>query len=181
MSNEVIAPTTATFAEGNDVIGLGTSLPAELAAWTPYGGTYVLKSALIFYSSDWSATATYGQVKYWFIAFGNVTSGTAKGESDFYIGCCYVTNASNSTTGVIRPLLSAGMTAANLAYNNTYNGGGGLATQVADDDSGHDASWKLQTAAGTATVQAYTNLSKFGAAGGAVKTTDTSGNLFSQI
>jgi hypothetical protein len=70
LSAEVIAPTTATFAAGNNVLGFGTTMPPELAAWAPYADepTVVPLAATVFYNTSWNPSSTSALVKFTFLA-----------------------------------------------------------------------------------------------------------------
>lgn len=99
MAAEVIAPTTATFAAGNTVIGFGTTLPAELAAWAPFSAYPTVKpvTATVFYNSAWSAGATVPTVKFTFMT----TVITPDGAVTTFFGFGLVAKPSVSTTAVI--------------------------------------------------------------------------------
>lgn len=116
MADSVIAPTTATFAPGNDVVGLvvNTALPAELAAWLPFDGatTYKVSSAQVTYNSAWNPSATTPQIKYTFIAFASNAF-----SAGIFWGVALVDNASVSTVAKIVPQFELG---AGQGHDGTY-------------------------------------------------------------
>lgn len=116
MADSVIAPTTATFAPGNDVVGLvvNTALPAELAAWQPLAGatTYKVSSAQVTYNSAWNPSATTPQIKYTFIAFASNSF-----NAGIFWGVAVVDNASVSATAKIVPQFELG---AGQGHDGTY-------------------------------------------------------------
>lgn len=154
MAAEVIAPTTATFAAGNTVIGFGTTLPAELAAWVPFATDPTIKpvTATVFYNAQWSAAATVPTVKFTFMT--TVITPSDGGVHTFW-GYGLVANPSVSTTAVI-------MCGVNPSYlPNGYGAGqAGVAHRfysknntelvaIAQDDAGGDGAVAVYDIAGT--------------------------------
>lgn len=90
--DEIWAPNTVPFSPGNNVVGIGQSLPAEMLAKG-------YSSALLFYTAGYSDTATTPKVKYWFIAVNDVFSQL---DSALTIGYGYVANPSVNTTAVVK-------------------------------------------------------------------------------
>ncbi|MGH7743504.1 MAG: hypothetical protein ACREQ5_01600 [Candidatus Dormibacteria bacterium] len=67
----IVAPNSIPFVAGNNVLGIGTTLPAELVA-----AGYV--NAVLFYSSSWNPLNTTATIKYRFISTdttGNLVAG----------------------------------------------------------------------------------------------------------
>lgn len=93
---EITVPNTVPFLPGNDVIGIGTDIPAELAATN-------IKNALIFYNSGWNPASTFPEIKFFFIAGawkGGPLPGTPK-QTGMAIGYGIVPNPSVNQTAVI--------------------------------------------------------------------------------
>jgi hypothetical protein len=90
---ELVAPTGTPFAPGNDVIGFGTQLPPELAA---YGVT----AAIVIYNDQWDASLTTPCIKFSWI-----------GMSDTYLclGLAITANPSANPVAVISSGLNVGM------------------------------------------------------------------------
>lgn len=90
--DELTAPSSVPFLPGNDVTGIGSQVPAELAA-----AGY--PNAIVFYASDWNPTNTTPTVKFRFIAAhaGNLVVG---------YGLC--ANPSVSQTAAIEAALNIG-------------------------------------------------------------------------
>jgi hypothetical protein len=57
---EITVPSNVPFLPGNDVIGIGTEIPAELMGED-------IEAAIIFYTDDWDTSATTPKVKFFFI------------------------------------------------------------------------------------------------------------------
>lgn len=74
------------------------NLPTELAAFEPFSAAnpaYRIQFAIMWYSNDWNAAATYPQVAYWFEFMAQPAASNASG---LYRGAGLVTNASVSLT-----------------------------------------------------------------------------------
>lgn len=65
--NEIVAPASTPFLPGNDVIGFGTALPPELAAYAPFSGGAHIQTAIVFYNSAFNPTSTAPQIKFHFM------------------------------------------------------------------------------------------------------------------
>lgn len=93
LTTEIIAPANVPFLPGNDVIGFGTAVPAELAA----AG---IPAAILFYNSGYSPSNTFPSVKYAYISSQSaVDSGISLGGIQVGIG--YVANPSVDETAVV--------------------------------------------------------------------------------
>lgn len=95
---EITAPNTVPFQPGNNVTGIGSSVPPELAA---AGFT----NAIVVYSSDWNALNTNPTIKFRFIA----TNGGA-----LTLGVGYCANPSANATAIVLPVVTVGMFFGNL-------------------------------------------------------------------
>jgi hypothetical protein len=93
-ATEITAPAGVPFAPGNDIIGIGTDIPPELAAEG-------ITAAILAYTSSYDPTAIYPQVQYMFIAVGSTGDGTIV-NAGLAIGFGVVVNASVSQTAVIK-------------------------------------------------------------------------------
>lgn len=73
------------------------NFPTELANFLPFPSVtgYRIEYAIMWYSSDWSPTATYPQVAYWFEFMAQPSSSSSSG---LYRGAGLVANASVSQT-----------------------------------------------------------------------------------
>ena len=183
MANEVFAPTTATFGPGVDVVGIGTTLPTELAAWVPFPSapTLRLKSALVFYNSGYSAVGTSAAVKFAFIG----TAINPGAQATTVIGYGIVANPSVSGTAVIlagfqmnmvvNPF-GGGATSFALSYS-MVNHNNQVIFQIAEDDVQGDGAAYLMNNAGVATVRLYSNLLVTGGTvnSGAIQTVNAAG------
>jgi hypothetical protein len=96
-TTEIIVPSGVPFEPGNDVIGIGTLLPPELAAYTPIPGGGTVKAAIVFYSSAYNPAGTTPQVKFFWMGIGS----DAGVGSTLNIGVGIVNNASVSQVAVI--------------------------------------------------------------------------------
>lgn len=102
--SEVIAPNTATFSPGHNVIGLGADLPPELVA-AGYS------AAMVFYSTIWNPANTFPTMKFMFI-------GTNGGG--IIIGYGYSNNPSTTPTATIVAMEAIGL----------INNGSGVGTSI---------------------------------------------------
>lgn len=98
LTTELIVPANVPFQPGQNVIGIGTDLPPELAAYTPYGAGSTVEAALIFYSSQWDPNATTPRVKYQWL--GVVTDPSLKGVF-ISIGTAFCDNPSVSHVATV--------------------------------------------------------------------------------
>lgn len=96
-TNELVVPANEPFAAGNDVIGIGTELPPELAAAN-------VNAAAVFYNSHWDPTATTPRVKFMFIGTSSNATATVLALG---MGICQ--NPSVNTTAVITQGFAVGM------------------------------------------------------------------------
>lgn len=98
-STEVIAPTNGNFAPGNNVIGMGTSIPPELAVYKPFGASgEPITAAIVFYNAAFNTVATTPLIKFHFIAPAtNVSIGVAA----LCIGMGICNNPSVNSTAVV--------------------------------------------------------------------------------
>lgn len=123
-TTELVAPSNVPFEAGNDVIGFGTSLPPELAAYKPDGVTPI-QAAMVFYNSAWDPTATTPRVKFMFIG---VSSNPAGGAAGISIGAGICNNPSVSTVAVVNGGLTiavetifSGVGSMTYAFNNEHD------------------------------------------------------------
>ena len=100
---EIVVPAGVPFSPGFDVIGIGTELPPELAAYEPIGGGDPVVAAIVFYSAAYNPNGTTPQVKFFWIGIGSSPSIEA---SSLNIGVGIVANASVSQVAVINSGLS---------------------------------------------------------------------------
>lgn len=165
MADSVIAPTTATFAPGNDVVGLvvNTALPAELAAWVPYADQANVKvsSAEVTYNSHWSPTATTPQIKYTFVAFVG-----SNYQSGIIWGVAVCDNPSVSTVAKIVPQMRVGV---GTGFDGTYTALGYEFYGANESESAplvtlQDADYAGNALLGVNTALDYQMLSVFGSA-----------------
>jgi hypothetical protein len=109
MSNEVFAPTTASWSAtgaGSGVagLGIGTTMPTELANWAPYGDGVKPLNALVWWNKYYSSSLTAPCPKFAFIA-----SVVRSAEVDTFIGFGLVANPSVSSTAGIKAGLAPGV------------------------------------------------------------------------
>lgn len=103
--DEITAPNNVPFLPGNNVTGFGTQIPTELQS-----AGYV--NAIVFYATDWDATAVTPKVKFRFIA------ATAAGLTVGY-GICANPSVSQTATVVPTEIIQTPSTTAGIAIQNT--------------------------------------------------------------
>jgi len=96
-TTELVIPAGVPFQPGFDVIGIGTALPPELAAYVPIPGGDPVKAAIVFYSSAYDPTLATPQVKFFWMGIGS--AGTA--GSSLSLGTGIVKNASLSQVAIV--------------------------------------------------------------------------------
>jgi hypothetical protein len=94
---EITVPNNVPFGPGNDVIGIGTALPPELAAYAPIPGGNFVTAAIIFYTAGYNPAGTLPQVKYYWIGVGSASGS----NSSLNFGFAIVNNASVSQTAIV--------------------------------------------------------------------------------
>lgn len=121
-TNEIVIPAGTPFLPGNNVIGIGTQLPAELIA-------YGVQAAIVFYSTDWDPNATVPTIKFGWIGIGpNIELlnpvailGTAISMG---LGVCanpHASQVAKVTSGLSLGMFSDGTGELFAAFNNSQN------------------------------------------------------------
>lgn len=118
MANQVFAPTTASWTAsgagtGVAAVGIGTTMPTELANWAPYGGTAKPQSALVFWNPNFRTTLTYPSAKFAFIC-NIVRAGV---QSDMFCGVGTCNNPSVSSVASILAGLNPFVISSGYAVN----------------------------------------------------------------
>lgn len=98
--SEIIIPSGASFTPGNDVIGIGFQVPAELSA----AG---INAAMIFYNSAYSPTSTEPRVIYGFI--GQAVTPDPDYSVGIITGFTWQVNPSLNTAPIVVATLITGM------------------------------------------------------------------------
>jgi hypothetical protein len=166
-SNELIIPAGVPFLPGNDVIGLGTELPPELAAFNPVAGGPTVTAAMVFYTSAYNPAATTPQTKYFFIAI----AGAPNGEAAITLGAAIVANPSVSQTAVITSGFVLDVFDGDIEY--TYASADNNAIAVIADDAMDNGTVAIVNSLGNITAEMSANAGTSG--GGLVATFDSSG------
>jgi hypothetical protein len=135
---EITAPAGTPFLPGNDVIGLGTELPPELAAYIPFVGGTAIQAAIIFYNSAFDPTSTLPLVKFHFMGMAGTANPTG---SALLIGLGVCNNPSVSTVAKCLPgfLVGAGTQYTghmNMVYEFGNHNGGTLGLVGESDTNG---------------------------------------------
>lgn len=164
MANEVFAPTTATWAAtgagtGVAAVGIGTTMPTELAAWAPYGGTAKPLSALVFWNPNFKASLTSPAIKFGFIC-NLIRAGV---QSDIFVGFGYCNNPSVSTSAVITAGLNPMVLPSGYAANvpaflyRMYGSRNQILGAIQDSDVNGNGDVTMHNAAGQITVEMLSN------------------------
>jgi hypothetical protein len=106
---ELVIPNNVPFLPGNDVIGIGTGIPAELAAYRVNPNSPYVQAAMVFYTSAYDPTKTTPQIKYYWIGIVTVEAYASFVPGSYLcLGTCMVTNATVSQVGIITTGFSVG-------------------------------------------------------------------------
>lgn len=117
-TTEIVVPAGVPFQPGNDVIGIGTQLPIELAQYVPFSSGGAIRAALVFYTSAYDDTSPTSQQKYMW--FGMASSAPSQNQSALVMGTCIVANPTVNPIGTIVPLLIVGCAADFAGHLDTY-------------------------------------------------------------
>lgn len=156
--SEIVIPNNVPFEPGNDVIGIGFSIPPELQA-------IGFIAAVIFYNSQYSPTSTLPRVVYQFIAAGSEPDPTY--QTAISMGYVWQENpslgtpmqvAQCATAGAIAPaasgynylrsIFTVGNRVGNTIYEMTEDSAGNPILAVVDNAGDHVATKQVPTQSG---------------------------------